>query len=78
MKEVEFLFEPNWRIITQEQQLRKLQELYRLLEVKTLSYKIFWDWGLYIKWLTTDSLHDPDPNASDLLSRKNVIFKELS
>ena len=41
MKEVEFLFEPNWRIITQEQQLRKLQELYRLLEVKTLSYKLF-------------------------------------
>lgn len=38
---METLLKPNFRIKTQEQQTRKLQELFLLLEVKAQLYKLF-------------------------------------
>ena len=40
-KKWKFLFEPNLRIITQEEHLGKLWELFHLLEVKAQLYKCF-------------------------------------
>ena len=75
---MEKFFEPNLRIITQEEYLRKLQKLFYLLEVKAELGKFFWTRGLYIKWHIVDSLHNPDL-SSPLQGKEGMLsFKELS
>ena len=55
-------FESNLRIITKEEHLRKLWELFYPLEIKT-QFIHFWGKGLYIKWCIRDSLHNPELSA---------------
>ena len=78
---MENFIQAKLRIITWEQPLRKLQELFHPLEVKAQLYKFFWDKELYIKWRIIDSLHNPDlwvqsSGSSWPLTKsgRNVIF----
>ena len=61
--EWKILFESILRIAAQEKHLRKLWELFFLLEVKAQLYKYFWDRGLYINCLIIERLHNPYLNV---------------
>ena len=52
------LFEPNLRILTQEEHLRKMWELFCPLENKTLLEKGFWDRSVH-QMTYIDSSHNP-------------------
>ena len=58
-KKMENFIRAKLRIITREQHLRNLWELFCPLEVKAQLYK-FLRQGLYIKWCIIDNLHNPD------------------
>ena len=84
-KEIENFIWAKLRIITWEQPLRKLWELFQPLEVKAQLYKFFETEGCTLNKPIIDSLHNPDLQVQSggswwALTRlgKNVIFKGLS
>ena len=66
-KKWKILFQAKLRIVTWEEHLRKLWELFHISEVKASNIS-FWDTGLYIKWCLTENLHNPDLRVSLLWS----------
>ena len=78
MKKWKILFKPNLRIITQEEDLRKLWELLLPLEVKVQLHKFFETDGCTSNDILLIIYIIQIKVPHSLLSRRNIIFKELS